>query len=110
MLAQAKELMGSLDNKPILEGTTFVFVWYEKSKHRVFMDVGATVSAFEMNIYLVTGVMPPRQKLLGFEGAFYKDFYAEIANSSAACTSHLAPHGTQTGTHQPRQLTWKRWY
>ena len=78
MLAQAKELMGGLDNKPIVEGTTFVFVWYEKSKHRVFMDVGATVSAFEMHIYLATGVMPTRQKLLGFEGAFMKIFIQKM--------------------------------
>ena len=44
MFAQAKEMMGVVDDKKsVITGTTFVFVWYEKSKHRVFMDVGATV-------------------------------------------------------------------
>jgi len=70
MLAQAKEMMGNVvESKPVVAGTTFVFVWYEKSKHRVFMDVGATVAAFEMHVYLATGVIPPRQKLVGFDGA-----------------------------------------
>ena len=58
-----------VESKPVVAGTTFVFVWYEKSKHRVFMDVGATVAAFEMHVYLATGVIPPRQKLVGFDGA-----------------------------------------
>jgi len=109
MFAQAKEMMGVVDDKKsVITGTTFVFVWYEKSKHRVFMDVGATVwiscklfvqkngidctiydlctrlreltpsttgeqvAAFEMHLYLATGVVPTRQKLLGFEGKLWK--------------------------------------
>ena len=69
MLAQAKEMMGNVvESKPVVAGTTFVFVWYEKSKHRVFMDVGATVAAFEMHVFLATGVIPPRQKIVGFDG------------------------------------------
>ena len=67
MFAQAKEMMG-VEPKPVVAGHTFVFVWYERAKHRVFMDVGATASAFEMNTYLATGVMPTRQKLVGFDG------------------------------------------
>ena len=67
MFAQAKELMG-VESKPVTAGHTFVFVWYERAKHRVFMDVGATASAFEINTYLATGVMPTRQKLVGFDG------------------------------------------
>lgn len=68
MFAQAKELMGVDSAKPVTAGHTFVIVWYERAKHRVFMDVGATASAFEMNLYLATGVMPTRQKLVGFDG------------------------------------------
>ena len=69
MLAQAKEFMGVEGaSKPVLAGSTFVFVWFDKTKHRVFMDVGSTTSAFEMQLYLATGVMPSRQKLLGFQG------------------------------------------
>jgi len=30
------------------------------------------VAAFEMHLYLATGVVPTRQKLLGFEGKFWK--------------------------------------
>ena len=69
IFSQAKEFIGVEKSKPVVEGTTFVFVWYEKSKHRVFVDMGATVSAFEIHVYLATGVMPSRQKLVGFEGS-----------------------------------------
>ena len=70
MFSHAQQLMGNVvESKPVVAGTTFVFVWYEKSKHRVFMDVGATVAAFEMHVYLATGVLPPRQKIVGFDGA-----------------------------------------
>ena len=71
MFSHAQQLMGNaVESKPVVAGTTFVFVWYEKSKHRVFMDVGATVAAFEMHVYLATGVLPPRQKIVGFDGVW----------------------------------------
>jgi hypothetical protein len=70
MFSHAQQLMGNVvESKPVVAGTTFVFVWYEKSKHRVFMDVGATVAAFEMHVYLATGVLPQRQRIVGFDGA-----------------------------------------
>jgi hypothetical protein len=47
---------------------TFVFVRYENSTYRVFMDVGSTLSAFQIQLYLATGVLPMCQRLVGFEG------------------------------------------
>merc|ERR1719183_1645095 len=68
IFSQAKEFMGVETSKPLAEGMAVVFVWYAKSKHRVFIDIGAAVSAFQVHLYLATGVMPSRQKLVGFEG------------------------------------------
>ena len=54
-------------------------LWYEKSKHRVFLDLGATMgehlsaielvltvspASFQLSVFLVTGVLPARQKIL----------------------------------------------
>jgi hypothetical protein len=52
----------------VSDGTTFVFVRYENSTYRVVMDVGSTVSAFQIQLYLATGVLPMCQRLVGFEG------------------------------------------
>jgi hypothetical protein len=68
IFSQAREFMGVETSKPLVEGMAVVFVWYAKSKHRVFIDIGAAVSAFQVHLYLATGVMPSRQKLVGFEG------------------------------------------
>jgi hypothetical protein len=52
----------------VSDGTSFVYVRYENSTYRVFMDVWSTVSAFQIQLYLATGVLPMCQRLVGFEG------------------------------------------
>ncbi|EKX39216.1 hypothetical protein GUITHDRAFT_114651 [Guillardia theta CCMP2712] len=61
---QAKELMEGKPSKQCRQAVVYTVLWYEKSKHRVFLDLGATMASFQLSVFLVTGVLPARQKIL----------------------------------------------
>ena len=88
----------------VSDGTTFVFVRYENSTYRVFMDVGSTVSAFQMQLYLATGVLPMCQRLVGFEGMRFFTHTDIVLTLNAYADSRTHTSCSQR-MHSPRSYT-----
>eukprot|EP00292_Cryptomonas_paramecium_P009021 CAMPEP_0113706040 /NCGR_PEP_ID=MMETSP0038_2-20120614/27488_1 /TAXON_ID=2898 /ORGANISM="Cryptomonas paramecium" /LENGTH=254 /DNA_ID=CAMNT_0000631157 /DNA_START=23 /DNA_END=783 /DNA_ORIENTATION=- /assembly_acc=CAM_ASM_000170 len=55
------------ESPPLSSGIAEVELHYEHTKHRLHMDLGATAAAFCTQVYLATGVVPARQKIVGFK-------------------------------------------
>ncbi len=55
------------EQAPVVSGVVEVELSYEQSRHKLHLDVSATAAAFCTQIYLATGVIPARQKIVGFK-------------------------------------------
>eukprot|EP00961_Rhodomonas_salina_P193814 2616634-Rhodomonas_salina.2 len=44
-----------------------IIIHYENNAFRVLYYVGQSVASFCLNVFLATGVIPSRQKIIGFE-------------------------------------------
>jgi hypothetical protein len=55
------------EQAPVVSGVAEVEVSYEQSRYKLHLDVSATAAAFCTQIYLATGVIPARQKIVGFK-------------------------------------------
>ena len=50
-------------------GTLTLQVKYEKTTHEVAMHAGESAALLQTRLFLLTNVLPTRQKLMGFKGA-----------------------------------------
>ena len=52
---------------PLVTGVAEVELSYEQHRYKLHLDVSATSAAFCTQVYLATGVIPSRQKIVGFK-------------------------------------------
>lgn len=55
------------DQPALVSGVAEVELSYEQQRHKLHLDVSATAAAFSTQVYLATGVIPSRQKIVGFK-------------------------------------------
>jgi hypothetical protein len=55
------------DQPPLVTGVAEVELSYEQQRYKLHLDVSATAAAFCTQVYLATGVIPSRQKIVGFK-------------------------------------------
>ena len=55
------------EQPPLVTGVAEVELSYEQQRHKLHLDVSATSAAFCTQVYLATGVIPARQKIVGFK-------------------------------------------